>query len=179
MMRSLLSMLLIWALLAGESTQAAETLGRLFFTPAQRDSLDAGKTLKAATGEAAPARRGPAVVKLNGVVVRSDGESTVWVNGQTSNRGTTANNIIATPSADPSSAQVSIPGSASRKMRVGQQLDTRTGVVREGFAPRPRKVPAPAENTSGGTSGVGVPEQTDSEAQATKPAAAFSPAGHQ
>ncbi|CAN0476215.1 unnamed protein product, partial [Phaeothamnion confervicola] len=70
---------------------------------------------------------------LNGVVVRSDGESTVWVNGQSSSRGAAAS-VIATPSADPSLARIIVPGSAPKKMRVGQQLDTKTGTVREGFA---------------------------------------------
>jgi hypothetical protein len=149
----------------------------LFFTPAQRSSLDAGKKLKDATAQA-PVRRGPAVVTLNGVVVRSDGESTVWVNGQSSNRGTIAN-FSATPSADPSSAQVKVPGSASRKMRVGQQLDTRTGIVRESFAPRSRKAATTTQSTLDRSSDIGLPGQTGTEAQATKNPEASSPVGQQ
>jgi hypothetical protein len=122
--------------LGGGSVQAAETLGRLFFTPAQRASLDAANRLKT-TGQTAPAKRGPAEITLNGIVVRSDGESTVWINGQPAGRGAAAN-VVATPSKDPSSARVSVPGSVSTELRVGQQLDTRTGAVRETFAQQPR-----------------------------------------
>lgn len=175
-MRILLPALLIMASLAGESAQAAETLGRLFFTPAQRDSLDAGKKLKAAPGQSSAVRRGPAEVTLNGVVLRSDGESTVWVNGQSTNPGK-ASSIIVTPSADPSSARISVPGAVSRKMHVGQRLDTRTGVVREGFAHRPRAAASSTEGTTDRTSGTGATEQTGSEAQATTNPPASGPAG--
>lgn len=158
MKRALVSLLLMTMSLGCVSAQAADALGRLFFTPAQRASLDAANRLKT-TGRTSPAKRGPAEITLNGVVVRSDGESTVWVNGQPAGRGAAAN-VIATPSADPSAARVSVPGSASRELRVGQQLDTRTGVVRETFAQQPRAArptvpegpvpqPAPASGAAG------------------------------
>lgn len=137
MKRELVSCLLIAASLGCASVQAAETLGRLFFTPAQRASLDAASKLKMNAGQTSLAKRGPAEITLNGVVVRSDGESTVWVNGQPAGRGAAAN-VIATPSADPSSARVGVSGSVSTELRVGQQLNTKTGVVRESFTQRPR-----------------------------------------
>ena len=64
---------------------AAEPLGRLFFTPEQRAALDAGKLIQAPRSSRVPAARGPREVTLNGVVTRSDGESTVWVNGRAQN----------------------------------------------------------------------------------------------
>ena len=117
------------------AAMAADPLGRLFFTPAQRATLDAGNKVKDTNGQAAPVRQGPPTVILNGIVVRSDGESTIWVNGKSSGPGSRGN-ISATPSAESSSARIKVPGSASTKMRVGQELDTRTGIVREGFARR-------------------------------------------
>lgn len=173
MTRGLFFVLLLLTAIAWRSVQAAEPMGRLFFTPAQRNSLDAGKKLNDAT--AAPIRRGPAAVTLNGVVLRSDGESTVWVNGRPSNRGASAN-VIATPTADPSSAHVKVPGSATKKIRVGQHLDTRTGVVRESYAPRPREAAAPAKNAADSPV-PGVAGNVENEAQATRNPAAGSSAG--
>jgi hypothetical protein len=68
------------------STQlAAQPLGRLFFTPEERAALDssrgqknvAGKSVSANALEASPT---PQVITLNGLVRRSDGKSTVWLN---------------------------------------------------------------------------------------------------
>jgi hypothetical protein len=160
MMRNLLFVLLI--LLAGESSQAAEPLGRLFFTPAQRDRLDAGKRLSDSTG---PVRRGPAAVTLNGVVLRSDGESTIWVNGEAVTGGKSAD-LIATPTSDPSSVRVKVPGSVSKKLRVGQHLDTRTGGVSESFALPPRASAAGAKSDD--LSSGGMPEGAGHEAQASQ-----------
>ncbi|HQT30696.1 MAG TPA: hypothetical protein PLE48_03640 [Thiobacillus sp.] len=59
------------------------TLERLFFTPAQRADLQAARArpLPSAspTDSAEPA---PAVVKFDGVLIRSDGKTTRWVDGK-------------------------------------------------------------------------------------------------
>lgn len=143
MKRASISALVLLLMACGTPLHAAEPLGRLFFTPAQRASLDAGKKEKTIQG--APVRRGPAIVKLDGVVVRSDGETTIWVNGKSTNRGRTGA-VRATPAADPASARVKVPGASPRKLRVGQQLDTRTGSVRESFA-APFREPLDAQPT--------------------------------
>ncbi|OGA29478.1 MAG: hypothetical protein A3F77_08190 [Betaproteobacteria bacterium RIFCSPLOWO2_12_FULL_67_28] len=53
----------------------AQELGRLFFSPAQRDALDARRNEKAARAPAA------APVRIDGYVLRSGGRPTLWVNG--------------------------------------------------------------------------------------------------
>ena len=78
-MKHLPTTLLLLALLP-PSIHAAEPLGRLFFTPAQRNTLDAGKQLDRPKTDG-PTVRGPRSLTVNGIVTRSDGESTVWVNG--------------------------------------------------------------------------------------------------
>lgn len=55
--------------------QGAEPLGRLFYTPAERATLERQK--KAATGGGEVG----APTTLNGVVRRSSGRDTVWING--------------------------------------------------------------------------------------------------
>jgi hypothetical protein len=137
----LVAVILAWA----NGLHAAEPLGRLFFTPGQRATLDAGKELDKPklTG---PAVRGPRTVTVNGVVTRSDGESTVWVNGSpASNRGPAP--ISATP-AGATAARIQVLDSKAR-LRVGQTLDRRTGKVSESYENKPiLAAPAPLPQAS-------------------------------
>lgn len=125
------SIALVLLTLSSASIYAAEPLGRLFFTPAQRSTLDAGKQL-VRPRQAGPAVQGPKSLTVNGIVTRSDGESTVWVNGGATGvqrRG--AAPISAKPS-DATSARVRTDGTNTR-LRVGQTLDRVTGKVREAY----------------------------------------------
>ena len=124
--------LLMLALLA-PSLHAAEPLGRLFFTPAQRNTLDAGKQLDRPK-KAGPSVRGPRSVTLNGIVTRSDGESTVWVNGRALD-GRTATGVSSTASgSDPAAARVKVRGARNTvQMRVGQRLERSTGRITEPY----------------------------------------------
>ena len=115
------------------ASNSAETLGRLFFTPAQRSTLDAGKQL-ATPRKAAPS--GPRAATLNGVVTRSDGESTVWVNGHSVTR-TGSPNASASHS-DPAAARVELQGAGGRvKLKVGQRFDRSTSKVQESYESTP------------------------------------------
>jgi hypothetical protein len=122
---------LISAMLPWCATVSAEPLGRLFFTPAQRNTLDAGKQL-ATSRKAAPS--GPRTATLNGVVTRSDGESTVWVNGQAvGGNGAPAVNASASAS-NPAAARVELRGARNPvKLKVGQRFDRSTGRVAESY----------------------------------------------
>lgn len=61
---------------------AADGLGRLFFTPQQRDRLDELRDTYV-YGQPQKSRKAPTIqdVTINGVVLRSDGESAAWING--------------------------------------------------------------------------------------------------
>ncbi len=137
MTRGLPYVLLMLILFAGQSTQAAETLGRLFFTPAQRDSLDAGKKLKAAAA-GKPAPDGPRMTTLNGVVTRSDGESTVWVNGRTVGRNGTPSVKASASTSDPAAARLDLRDARNPvRLKVGQRFDRSTGKVKESYESGP------------------------------------------
>ena len=130
-------LLLLSGLSCSNAVIAAEPLGRLFFSPAQRNALDAGKQVAKprtvrTTRTVAP--RGPRAVTLNGVVTRSDGESAVWINGHEAG-GKTVPGVRASASAtDPTSAQLRIGGAQkSVRLRVGQQLDRVSGKVLEPY----------------------------------------------
>lgn len=73
------ALLLVASGLGGESL--AVDLGRLFYTPAQRAELDAARTRNATQATlAAPAVAQPQ--RFDGVIIRSDGARTSWVNGR-------------------------------------------------------------------------------------------------
>jgi len=99
----------------------AQELGRLFFTPEQRDALDARRRARVPDKPAPTPIVASPVTRLDGYVRRSDGRSTVWVNGDT---------------LDDSRAQadgrVSVPvgeGGARVRLKPGEMLDRGSGEV--------------------------------------------------
>jgi hypothetical protein len=64
----------------GEPCAAQET-GRLFFTPEQRQALDARRRARLPDRPSAPVIASP-TTRLDGYVSRDNGRSTVWVNGE-------------------------------------------------------------------------------------------------
>ena len=122
---------------------AAEPLGRLFFTPDQRVSLDAARSKKTrvTTEEATekpPAPPVPEVVTYGGVVRRSDGKSTVWLNDRAVDekdaRAGTA--IVGRVRPDGSVTVQSAQTGRSVDLRVGQRAELLSGKVEEGYATR-------------------------------------------
>jgi hypothetical protein len=61
----------------------AQEFGRLFFTPEQRDALDARRRARVPDKPAPMPLVVSPTTRLDGYVRRSDGKSTVWVNGDT------------------------------------------------------------------------------------------------
>mgnify|MGYP003600433206 CR=1 FL=1 len=127
---------LLCALLAGAvpSLQAqVPQLGRLFSTPEQRSALDAQRYGKPAAGPAVtappppppPPPPGPPV-ELKGVVQRSSGRSTVWLNEtpQTEPHNSLARGRDSTLSLRLSTGQVVL-------LKPGQRYDPATGAVTE------------------------------------------------
>lgn len=126
------------ALVAGSiipaAGMAAEPLGRLFFTPIQRNVLDAGKY----AGTPAPIAPAPRTVHLDGVVTRSDAERTVWINGTAYHDGSPDGMQVKTSPAAPASTSIRIPGkTATTRVKVGQRLDLNSGRIQEDFTRRP------------------------------------------
>src|SRR3954470_17631325 len=72
--------LFLIALVAAPAAQCQE-VGRLFFTPEQRASLDARRKARVPDKPAAAAVAAP-VTRVDGYVSRSSGPSTVWINGE-------------------------------------------------------------------------------------------------
>lgn len=77
--------LLLLPLFASPCLAEPVDLGRLFYTPAQRAELEtarARKITRLSDTNKPEAPAAPAPRRFDGVVIRSDGQATRWVNGQ-------------------------------------------------------------------------------------------------
>ena len=71
-------------IVAGVGPARSAEMGRLFFTPVQRAQLEAARaraTSGPGSGTALPPSDRPAPLRYDGVLIRSDGKTTRWVDG--------------------------------------------------------------------------------------------------
>ncbi len=122
-MRLLISLALTLLCLAAPAAATAEELGRLFFTPQQRQDLDRRRATNRVEEVAPPQiKEGP--LTLEGHVQRSGGKNTTWVNGvpQHDNRaGRDPARVTVVPNA----------GEPGISLKVGQIYERSTGEVRD------------------------------------------------
>lgn len=117
-------------LLLSAHQATAQELGRLFFTPEQRDALDARRRARL------PDRPNVVVAspttRIDGYVKRSEGKSTVWVDGEALPDGTQPEGLRLRRGDDPSRVTV-ILGEDGRRidLRVGQTVDRASGEVKD------------------------------------------------
>jgi hypothetical protein len=117
-MTHLAAALLAFALLVPASA-GAQQLGRLFFTPEQREALDARRKARLPDKPAAVAIS-PST-RLDGYVKRSHGKSTVRTEGVRVHRG-----------ADPTRVSIGVGDEGHNvSVRVGQTVDRATGEVKD------------------------------------------------
>ena len=117
---------LILASLACPAALGGETIGRLFFTPAERNALEAGKSV----GKPAAAVQESRTVRLNGVVLRTDSERTVWVNGKAYHDVSPDGIELNTRSDAPGNAEVRVRGQRlAVPVKVGQQVELNKGKI--------------------------------------------------
>jgi len=124
------ALLLCLALAAG-ATAAAEPLGRLFFTPEQRATLESLRLAPATAAATATDR-----IKVDGIIQRSGGPTTVWINGvpQTAAPGSVA------PSgrAGAPAVEVTVPAKDERvRLKVGQSIELTGPEPAEAASPPP------------------------------------------
>jgi hypothetical protein len=162
-----MSRLVVAILLAALGTPGAAqepTLGRLFLTPEQRAALDNARRnrIRAEALAATTVARKPKVpparsVTINGIVSRSDGESTIWVNGRPT-EGQTEDGMRVTISPDSQSSVVLREPEKGRRVRlkVGQKADLISGRIQESYEQRripltspPSSEPSAAEHPDG------------------------------
>ena len=108
---------LLWLLAIGSQLAGADELGRLFFTPEQRALLELAQHQATATDAEGEG------LTLNGIVLRSDGRQTVWVNGRQKPDARAVG---------PGAALIPLPAVPAKvRLKVGQTIDPATGQVGE------------------------------------------------
>mgnify|MGYP005810831845 CR=1 FL=1 len=119
----LLAVLLSPAARAAQSIHDAQ-LGRLFFTPERRQALDRQRLSNIQEAQSLEGE----TLSLDGVVQRSSGKSTLWINGRAQDAHDAGNGVSArlTPR-DPGIAQI-VPGEeAPIRLKVGEEINRATG----------------------------------------------------
>jgi hypothetical protein len=126
----IMSLLGLTLALTAPATHAEEKLGRLFLTPAKRMvleqqreyNLQEQKTLEGST------------VRLDGIMVRSSGKKTVWINGraQHDNSDDLGVNTRVVPG-NPTQAGIADGSNGQTKLRVGQQINRATHEIQDGL----------------------------------------------
>lgn len=110
---------------AAEDTAMREPLGRLFFSPEERATLDRqrqshGKEIRSLQAE---------TLRLDGIVHRSSGKHTAWINGTAQTETESAKSgvgVIINPST-PGKVKLRSGDDAGTSMKVGEAVDQSTG----------------------------------------------------
>lgn len=149
-----LERLLAWSALAVLLVPAAapaaeqERLGRMFFTPAQRASLDVARSQRARATlatesteqEAAPAAQ---TITYGGLIQRSDGRTTVWLNNQAvhDNNPAGAGAVVSRVRPDGSITLQAPQSARSVNLKPGQTVELQSGTIEEAYSRRPPAEP--------------------------------------
>ena len=140
-------------LMAGAGTAAGAEYGRLFFTPAQRAALDSFRNQNIQSAVVveddrdkdlvAPPPSGPEHMSVSGVIRRSDGKNTVWINNRAVDAGQPGGvNVV--PGKNDNRVKLTAPQSGrSFELKVGQSVEVLSGTIEEGYARRAVAKPAP------------------------------------
>jgi hypothetical protein len=133
---------------ASQPSPVKAELGRMFYEPAQRAALDeARRRPPPAVAVAPPVQKlppPPEYVRLDGVVRRSDGTTSIWLNNRlVEGRRSSEGLEVAASKRAPGNVTVNVPQAGrSVELRVGQQLEVTSGKVQEGYRLPPAHVPA-------------------------------------
>ncbi|MBK8336203.1 MAG: hypothetical protein IPL03_06265 [Sterolibacteriaceae bacterium] len=120
-MRRRLLVLLCAALLA-PAAAAEEALGRLFFTPEKRAALERSRKLNLRQTQQIEG----ANLSLEGIVRRSDGNGTAWINGRPHNVSDPRHGVAIGLRPDAAGATVSVGDEAPSRLRVGETVNRGT-----------------------------------------------------
>lgn len=132
--------------LAAQCAQAADPpLGRIFFSPEQRTQLDALRKQRSVASQVRD-EPVPEVVTYNGIVRRSDGKTTVWLNNELlSESELLGKQSIVGSIGRNGQVTLQAPETAIR-LKVGQSATLFTGKVEESFVTKKAPADKPKSN---------------------------------
>lgn len=151
MMRTVWLIALIPAL--ASAAEQSTPLGRLFFSPEQRVELDALRAKKVAASQTKEEPL-PEVVRYSGIVRRTDGKTTVWVNSkvlsdQELREQQTLAGRVERDGRVTLRTQATGAVSAAVRLKVGQHAELTSGRVDENYNAPPQALALPAGNRPG------------------------------
>ena len=162
---------LVAAAMPAPTLAAQQELGRLFFTPAQRASLDVARSQRARAAlatdnteqEAAPASQ---TITYGGLIRREDGRTTVWLNNQAVHDSDPAGaGAVVTRVRPDGRITLQAPQSSrSVDLKPGQSVELLSGTIEEGYSRRPLSEPEPKPKAGAKPAGdarKGKPSPTD------------------
>ena len=104
-------------------------IGRLFFSPDERAMLDRIRQQSGGSTVSATEQ-----ITLNGIVRRSSGKTTTWINQLPQHENQTPQGIaVRQGQASKPSALLQLPSGRQVNLKAGQTFDTTKGKVREGY----------------------------------------------
>lgn len=116
--------LLGW-LLADPTAVAEEAVGRLFFTPERRQQLDQRREMNTLDE---PQIATDSTLTVNGIITRSSGKRTVWINGNPQHEDETGNDLtVTTQRGNPGRVVVRSGAFPVTRARVGETVNRDTG----------------------------------------------------
>lgn len=168
-------MMLIGFFLVLPSTgMAGQAMGRLFFTPEQRARMDVARQqersikFEVEQEESAPP---PASLTLNGVITRSDGKTTLWINNKIQGDEEMGRDV-AVPGRGKSAGQISVSTPDAKRavqLKVGQSIDMSSGQVEEGYRRSPPTPPALVPSAAKSPVPAGSKDSAPADAQDETP----------
>lgn len=142
---------------------AEQAMGRLFFTPEQRARMDVARqherSIRIET-ERQENEPPAANITLNGMIARSDGKTTVWINNKEQSGGKVGSGI-AVPGRGKPAGQISVVTSDARRavpLKVGQSVDMSSGHVEEAYRRTPSQPDKKEASTSKAPAADKVPD---------------------
>jgi hypothetical protein len=187
MVRLALAGILVVLAAPAAAAAADAPLGRLFFTPSQRASLDVARKQRTRATVATERTEEdvqpvPQTVTYGGMVRRSDGRTTVWLNDRAINDAKAGSGPTIIRQVRPDGAvTLEMPQSSRRvDLKVGQSVEVLSGSVSEQYrrqtpAPDPEQKPAATAPGTLSTQSAGGAEKPP-QGESTAPEAREAPA---
>lgn len=115
--------------LRAEAPTESHEIGRLFFSPDERAMLDRVRN-KRGGNTASPTEQ----ITLNGIVRRSSGKTTTWINQVPQHENEAPQGVSIQPGqASKPTTVLLLPSGKQVQLKAGQTFDTTKGKVREGY----------------------------------------------
>ena len=107
------------------AVRAGDDLGRLFFTPERRQQLDRQREMNLLDKQQAPA---DPTLTVDGVVTRSSGKRTAWVNGNPQHENDAWSGLtVSTRAGNPAQVLIESGDAPAARARVGETVNRSTG----------------------------------------------------